>query len=224
MTGSPVRDTGAYHPDAKGGLAFNGEVGRGVAETVLGVIAAQPGVRTVCDLGCGNGYLAGQLGARGFTVLGIDASQTYIDIAQRHHASERVTFMKGLIDLDLARQLASSHAPFDLVVSSDVIEHLYDPVALLAAAHALLKPGGAAVIGTPYHGYLKNLAISVLGKWDQHHGVNWPGGHIKFFSVASLSSMIRQVGLNEPSFAFYGRFPGFWKNMIAVATKRDSGE
>lgn len=223
MAASPVQDAGASDPEASGGLPLNGNVGRGLAETLLRLIAAQPGVRRICDLGCGNGYLAGQLGARGFDVLGIDASETYIDIARRHHTSERVTFIKGLIDQDLTRQLTASHPPFDLVVSSDVIEHLYDPVALLTTAHALLKPGGVAVIGTPYHGYLKNIAISVLGRWDEHHTVNWPGGHIKFFSVGTLSRIMRQAGLNEPRLVFYGRFPGFWKNMIAVARKGESG-
>lgn len=50
------------------------------------------------------------------------------------------------------------------------------------------------------------------------YGVHWHGGHIKFFSAASLGNMMRQAGFKEPAFDFYGRFPGFWKNLIAVAT------
>ncbi len=50
------------------------------------------------------------------------------------------------------------------------------------------------------------------------YGVHWHGGHIKFFSAASLGNMMRQAGFKEPPFDFYGRFPGFWKNLIAVAT------
>ena len=129
------------------------------------------------------------------------------------------TFLKGLIDSGLARQLRASHDPFDLVVSSDVIEHLYDPLTFLRAAFAVLRPGGTAIIGTPYHGYLKNIAISVTGTWDAHHGVGWHGGHIKFFSVASLGGMLVDAGFEAPRFSYYGRFPGFWKNMIAVARK-----
>lgn len=214
-----VPDSGAHHPEAGGGGAFNGEVGLGVADRVLGIVAAQPGVRTICDLGCGNGYLAGQLGRRGFSVVGVDASDTYLQFAREHHSSGRVSFIKGLIDTELARRLLSSHAPFDLVVSSDVIEHIYDPLEFLKAAFAVLRPGGTAIIGTPYHGYLKNVAIGLTGKWDSHHGVHWHGGHIKFFSVASLSGMMVQAGFDAPRFAFYGRFPCFWKNMIAVATR-----
>ena len=218
-----VPDSGAHHPEAGGGGAFNGHVGLGVANRVLGIVAAQTGVRTICDLGCGNGYLAGRLGTHGFSVVGIDASDTYLQFAREHNSSDRVSFIQGLIDTELARRLLSSHAPFDLVVSSDVIEHIYDPLEFLKAAFAVLRPGGTAVIGTPYHGYLKNVAISLTGKWDVHHSVHWHGGHIKFFSVASLANLMTQAGFGAPRFYFYGRFPGFWKNMIAVSTKAIPG-
>lgn len=224
MAGAEVPDGGLHHPEAAGGAAFNGKVGRGVSDVVLAVVGRQRHVGTICDLGCGNGYLAGQLGKRGFSVVGIDASDTYLQIARDYHSSERVTFVKGVIGAELVGALRSTHAPFDLVVSNDVIEHVYDPLDFLTTAYALLRPGGTAVIGTPYHGYLKNVAISVTGKWDVHHSVHWHGGHIKFFSVPSLSKMMRRAGFSDPSFNYYGRFPGFWKNMIAVATKAPAAD
>ena len=223
MAGIEVPDSGAYHPEAAGGVAFNGRVGIGVANTIIRIITAQAGIRSICDLGCGNGYLAGQLGARGYTVLGVDASDTYLEIAREYNGGNpRVTFAKALIDADLVSQLAATHDPFDLVVSSDVIEHLYDPFEFLKTALALLRPGGVAVVGTPYHGYFKNVAISLAGKWDTHHGVHWHGGHIKFFSVPSLGAMMVRAGFLEPHFQYYGRFPGFWKNMIAVTRKPET--
>src|SRR5829696_9473470 len=101
MTGIRVPDTGAFNLDAADGNAFNGDVGRGIAEVVLGVITRQPGVKTICDLGCGNGYLAGELGKRGFSVLGNDASDNYLDFARQRHGSDRVSFIKALIDMRL---------------------------------------------------------------------------------------------------------------------------
>lgn len=219
MPKSRIPDAGRLHPEAAAGDAFNGTVGHGVAEVMLSAIARQEGVRTICDLGCGNGYLARRLAARGFAVLGIDASPTYIEMANAGDSGGRASFMTAVIDQDLAHRLIESHPPFDLVVSSDVIEHLYHPLDFLKAAHAILRPGGTAVIGTPYHGYWKNLAISLAGDWDRHHGAAWHGGHIKFFSPASLSEMLRDAGFKEPHFKYYGRVAGFWKNMIAVATR-----
>jgi 2-polyprenyl-6-hydroxyphenyl methylase/3-demethylubiquinone-9 3-methyltransferase len=88
---------------------------------------------------------------------------------------------------------------------------------LIETAVALLKPGGYLIVGTPYHGYLKNLAISVLNKWDAHHGVHWDGGHIKFFSERTLGELVLQHDFQQVTFHFYGRLPWLWKHMICTA-------
>jgi 2-polyprenyl-3-methyl-5-hydroxy-6-metoxy-1,4-benzoquinol methylase len=195
----------------------NGSVGQELTDLIVKVIRAQAGVQTICDLGCGNGYLASRLAESGHTITGVDASERLLAIAARYRSS-RTDFRLAALGPAAVEQLRD-RGPFDLVVSVDVVEHLYRPASLIETATAILKPGGIAVICTPYHGYLKNLAISLLDRWDDHHGVHFDGGHIKFFSVRTLTALM------GPSFAvegmrFYGRFPGFWKNMICVARKR----
>jgi len=59
-----------------------------------------------------------------------------------------------------------------------VIEHLFLPRALLRFAAKVLKPSGSLILSTPYHGYLKNLALALTGKLDKHFTVLWDGGHI----------------------------------------------
>lgn len=198
--------------------AGNGSVGQGLCELVLAVIGRQPGVKKICDLGCGNGYLAWRLGQEGHAVTGMDASERLLSIAQANYRTDRVTFRHGLFGAATATDLQGA-GPFDLAVSVDVVEHLYRPASLIETADAILKPGGMFVICTPYHGYLKNLAISVLDRWDDHHGVHFNGGHIKFFSVTTLKALLGEA-FEPRQMHFYGRFPGFWKNMICVAQKR----
>ena len=198
--------------------AGNGSVGQGLSDLVVDIIRRQPGVAKIADLGCGNGYLASRLGAAGYSVLGVDGSERLLSIANAHYRSAAVDFCHARFGSDTANELRT-RGPFDLAVSVDVVEHLYRPAGLIETASAMLKPGGTFVICTPYHGYLKNLAIAVLDRWDDHHGTHFDGGHIKFFSVATLKALLK------PSFdvervEFYGRFPGFWKNMICVARKR----
>lgn len=197
---------------------MNGPVGQGLAEVLLRVVEAQPDVKTVCDLGSGTGYLSARLGALGYRVTGIDASDRLLAVANEHFASDRVTFQRGIIGEDALEALAPSGG-FDLVVSSDVVEHLFHPKSLVESAFSITKPGGCLVLGTPYHGYLKNLAIAVLGKWDSHHGVHWDGGHIKFFSVGTLRELVHSAGYTVERFEYYGRMPWLWKNMICVARK-----
>jgi 2-polyprenyl-3-methyl-5-hydroxy-6-metoxy-1,4-benzoquinol methylase len=123
-----------------------------------------------------------------------------------------VKFVEALINQDL-----DAFGNFDLVISSDVIEHLYRPADLLEAAFTLLKPGGHILVGTPYHGYLKNLALAVTNRMDSHFSVLHDGGHIKFFSVKTLSGLMAAHGFEDLSFTFYGRAPWLWKNMICHA-------
>jgi len=192
--------------------AGNGESGEKLTRVFVKLVKKLDGVRSICDLGCGNGHITGRLAALGYHVTGVDASASGIQIARS--AYPQVNFVHALIDRDL------NVGQFDLVISSDVIEHLYRPLDLIEAAVSLLKPGGQILLGTPYHGYLKNLVLAATGKMDAHFSALHDGGHIKFFSVSTLSTLVRSHGFDDLSFTFYGRAPWLWKNMICHARKR----
>src|SRR5689334_14165672 len=190
--------------------AGNGESGEKLTYLFVERIKKLDGVKSICDLGCGNGHITGRLGALGYQVTGVDASASGIKIARRTYPG--VEFVEALIDGQL-KHLGG----FDLVISSDVIEHLYRPADLLEAATSLLKPRGQILLGTPYHGYLKNLALAATGKMDAHFSALHDGGHIKFFSVRTLSKLMTAHRFVDLSFTFYGRAPWLWKNMICHA-------
>ena len=78
---------------------------------------------------------------------------------------------------------------------------------------------GQLICSTPYHGYLKNLALSLVNKWDDHHNPLWDGGHIKFFSRDSLTRLLREAGLVNISFRGAGRLPYLWKSMVLAADR-----
>lgn len=204
--------------DFKGPGPGNGTVDRDLAEIFVGLVRSIGSAKRICDLGCGNGYLASRIASLGCDVTGIDASETGIDIAERNYANKSLSFLRAEFGTDLKAILPNSD-DFDVVVSSDVIEHLYRPSVLVEAAAGLLRPGGYLIVGTPYHGYIKNFAISVLDKWDAHHGVHWDGGHIKFFSQNTLGNLLFRHGFEDLKFHFSGRFPWLWKHMICVARR-----
>jgi 2-polyprenyl-6-hydroxyphenyl methylase/3-demethylubiquinone-9 3-methyltransferase len=85
--------------------------------------------------------------------------------------------------------------------------------------HRHLKPGGVIILTTPYHGYLKNLALSLLNAWDKHFTVDWEGGHIKFFSPKTLSAMLKEAGFGEIEFRGAGRLPYLWKTGVYRAVR-----
>jgi len=168
------------------------------------------GAKTVLDAGCGNGALAGYLAARGYQVTGVDASPSGVQVAQSHFP--QVKFELGTFD-------DAPPGVFDAVCSTEVIEHLYSPHLLASYSFAALKPGGIFVLSTPYHGYLKNLAISIFGKWDSHHTALWHGGHIKFWSRKTLTSLLEEAGFEVTDFRGAGRVPLLWKSMILMARR-----
>ena len=61
----------------------------------------------------------------------------------------------------------------------------------------VLRSGGSLILTTPYHGYLKNLALSLFNKWDKHFTVERRGGHIKFFSEETLARMLSSCGFEN---------------------------
>jgi 2-polyprenyl-3-methyl-5-hydroxy-6-metoxy-1,4-benzoquinol methylase len=172
------------------------------------------GVARVLDLGAGNGALCAELSAAGYQVAGVEVDKEGIEIARASHP--QIPFYNFGIQDDPAALLAEEPL-FDAVVSTEVIEHLFAPHLLPRYARATLKPKGYLVITTPYHGYLKNLVLSVSDKWDTHHTSLLYGGHIKFWSRATLSTLLSEEGFRVIAFSGVGRIPYLWKSMVLIA-------
>lgn len=180
---------------------------------IMSTLSAQ----RVLDLGAGNGSLCAQLAASGYQVAGVEYDQRGVDIARRAYPD--IPFYRFGVQDDPAELLAREQA-FDAVVSTEVIEHLFSPHLLPLYAAKVLKPGGFLVLTTPYHGYLKNLVLALLDKWDSHLTPLWHGGHIKFWSRATLTQLLSDNGFEVTGFSGVGRVPYLWKSMVLVARKK----
>jgi len=171
-------------------------------------------LKKILDVGCGNGSLCRDLASSGLDVVGIEPGAEGVDAARRL-VPEGAFYGKSVYDdpEDLAE------ADFDAVVSTEVVEHLFYPRALPFFARAKLREGGLLMVSTPYHGFLKNLAISAVNGWDAHHTSLWDGGHIKFWSRKTMTALLESNGFEVLSFHGVGRVPLLWKSMILVARK-----
>jgi 2-polyprenyl-6-hydroxyphenyl methylase/3-demethylubiquinone-9 3-methyltransferase len=174
----------------------------------------------VLDIGCGNGYWADQLQQRGAKVVGVDASTAGIQQAKAEYPNGHFVQIPFTEDICAAIQ----QPPFDAAIAIEVVEHVYDPRSFARTCFNALRPGGTVILTTPYHGYLKNLALAVTGKMDQHFTALWDGGHIKFWSCKTLRCLLEEAGFVDVRFDFSGRAPYLWMSMIAVARKPGAGE
>jgi len=181
-------------------------------------ICKELGARRVLDLGCGNGALARALARAGFQVTACDVDRRGIELASRDASGVRFLQLGAYDDPSELKE-----SDFDVLVCAEVIEHLYIPRQVPRFARAVLKPGGHLVVSTPYHGYLKNLAISIVNKWDDHHTSLEEGGHIKFFSPKTFAQLLQEERFELERFQFVGRFQFFWNGMIVVAHQAAKG-
>lgn len=182
-----------------------------VRELVRGV----PPHSVVVDLGCGNGSLLAQFRQYDWELHGFDMSSSGIEEAS--HAYSGIPFACADLTTDL-----SSHplvGRCDLVISTEVIEHVFLPRLYIRNCFSFLKPGGILIISTPYHGYLKNLALALAGKMDFHYGALLDYGHIKFWSRQTLMFLLEESGFEVKQFVGAGRAPFLWKSMVILAKK-----
>jgi 2-polyprenyl-6-hydroxyphenyl methylase/3-demethylubiquinone-9 3-methyltransferase len=99
----------------------------------------------ILDVGCGAGLICEPLAERKASVVGIDAAARNIEIAKRHSTEHGLN-----IDYRhcLAEHLVETEAAFDVVLNTEVIEHVADPGLLMQACSSLVRPGGIMIVAT----------------------------------------------------------------------------
>lgn len=168
------------------------------------------GSNSLLDIGTGNGCTIPAWQSLAQNVAAMEPDEDGFFFARQYQGADVRKI--GLEDSIPIEWLNS----FDTVVSLEVVEHLFNPEQLVKTSQKVLKKGGVIIVSTPYHGYLKNLALALADKWDHHHDPIRVGGHIKFWTRTTLSSLFVKAGFQEIGFQGVGRLPYLWKSMIMV--------
>ena len=150
------------------------------------------GELSLLDIGCGGGLLAEPLSRIGFQVLGIDASAKNIAIASAHAEGAQLPLAYRAVTPET---LAAEGKQFDCVLNMEVIEHVADVGAFMAASASLIAPGGLMIVAT-LNRTLKSLALAKLGA---EYVLRWlpPGTHDwnRFVKPLDLKARLEETGL-----------------------------
>src|SRR5215212_9915538 len=119
---------------------------RNLSDVVLGLLRGQRG--RALDLGCGSGRMAADLAVAGFDVDGIDVEQRVVAIGQRIMARRGLAVRLYAGDVyDPLQPVAAGD--YDLVICTEVLEHVGAWRELLARGGELLRPGGTLIVSVP---------------------------------------------------------------------------
>lgn len=150
--------------------------------------------KRVLDVGCGGGILSESMHFKGADVIGIDLGEKAINVAKLHQLESGAKVNYQLIAVE---QLAAEQpASFDIVTCMEMLEHVPDPAAIVAACAKLVKPGGAVFFST-INRNPKAYLLAVIGA---EYVLNMlPKGthdYAKFIKPSELSSWARSAQLN----------------------------
>ena len=153
--------------------------------------------KRVLDVGCGGGILSESMFYKGADVTGIDLGEKALNVAKLHQLESGAKVSYQLISVE--ELAAKEPASFDVVTCMEMLEHVPDPAAIVAACAKLVKPGGSvffstinrnpkaylfAVIGAEYllnmlpkgtHDYAKFIKPSELSTWVRNSNLTVSG-------------------------------------------------
>jgi 2-polyprenyl-6-hydroxyphenyl methylase/3-demethylubiquinone-9 3-methyltransferase len=181
----------------------------------------------ILDIGCGGGLLSEPMARLGATVVGADAAERNIPVAQVHAEAQ------GL-EIDYrhttAEALAAAGESFDVVLAMEIVEHVADPAAFVATCRDLLRPGGLIIASTLNRNGKSFMAAIVGAEWIMRWLPKGTHDWAKFITPEELFRMIGRAGLDAVDKKGFAFNPITWQwsisdrdlsvNYVAAAIRR----
>jgi 2-polyprenyl-6-hydroxyphenyl methylase / 3-demethylubiquinone-9 3-methyltransferase len=181
---------------------------------------------SLADIGCGGGLVSEPMRRLGFTVTGIDAGSETIASASAHAASSGLAIDYRVGDV---AALARTGERFDVVLALEIVEHVVDRAAFLAALGALVKPHGV-LIGATLNRTARAFALVIAGAeyvlgWLPRGTHDWR----RFVRPSQFAAGLRPAGLVTETLVglSYDLLTGEWRrsddlsvNYMLVAVRR----
>lgn len=139
----------------------------------------------VLDVGCGVGILGRYLDGKQCDVTGYDLKLENISDYEKYYTlmSERNVEKEGL-----------GNEKYDIIIFSDVLEHLFDGSKVLSQSRYLLNSGGKVLVSLPNVVYFENRLKVLGGNWDYTETGILAHAHIRFYTLATARKFLTGAG------------------------------
>ena len=176
----------------------------------------------VLDIGCGMGRHSFEAFRRGARVTAADLdggalaevdkmSEAMVEAGEAPRGARLQTRVVDVLDMPFAG------GSFDVVIASEILEHIPDDIAAMAEITRVLRPGGRAAITVPRRGPEE---VCWLLSADYH---NAPGGHVRIYRGDQLVSRLRRAGLRPRQTAHaHALHSPYWWLKCAVGVRKDA--
>lgn len=114
----------------------------------------------ILDVGCGAGFLTNYLSQKYSTVIGLDASESSLEVARSRDTSKKVEYTTGD-----AYRLPYEASSMDVVCAMDFLEHVERPEDVIAECARVLKPDGIFFFHTFNRNLLSWLVVIKFMEW-----------------------------------------------------------
>ncbi len=170
---------------------------RRIISGVLNILPNDKSLKAL-DIGSGYGFFSAAALKQGFEVAAINPSIWENDVFEAMNGFRPVESTFEESDFN------SQSEAFDLVILSQVLEHIYDPAIFLNQIHKLLKKNGVLAIAVPN---FNSIRVRLLGTRD--NSCLWCPEHVSYFTINSLSLLLNKVNFSVINYHNISRMPYF---------------
>ncbi|GAB6140311.1 hypothetical protein JCM14076_10400 [Methylosoma difficile] len=157
------------------------------------------------EIGCGSGDFLMTMQQQGWTVSGLEPSESAANSAKQQGLNVTCGLLEGT-------ELPNNH--FDMIVAWMVVEHLHHPLAGLEKLHQALKPGGALVISVPDLGGVDFQLFK-----QNYYSLHLPN-HLYHYTKPTLHTLLAKTGFNRSQFYWHRNPNNLYASLVRIFTLR----